>query len=124
MRTIDQLFSRTAKTISQVGPMRSLRSNRKRFEKLRRRRLLVERLECRALLTAGMLDPTFGVGGKQSINFRGLAEDLAVASDGSVVVVGYDSNTDANGNSPNSLWSSILQPAGAGNDQLEGGCRT
>ena len=58
------------------------------------------------------LDSSYGIGGKQSINFRGLAEDLAVAPDGSVVVVGYDSNTDANGNSPNSFAIARLTPSG------------
>src|SRR4051812_30907339 len=56
-------------------------------------RLAVERLEDRTLLTAGALDPSFGLGGRVTTDF--LFQDpsnngaQAVASDGKIVVAGY-----------------------------------
>ena len=55
---------------------------------------MVERLECRALLTAGMLDPTFGNGGKVVTDFLRpqaigtSATAVEVASNGKIVVGG------------------------------------
>src|SRR5262245_24627045 len=52
----------------------------------------LERLEDRTLLSAGDLDPTFGVGGKVLIGFHGSYEDTPTAltrqSDGKLVVAG------------------------------------
>jgi uncharacterized delta-60 repeat protein len=50
----------------------------------------IEMLERRALCAAGSLDPRFGAGGTVGLDF--VAEDLAVASDGKIVVVGHDSD--------------------------------
>src|SRR6266498_5548449 len=56
-------------------------------------RLAVEQLEDRTLLTAGALDPSFGLGGKVTTDFgfRTPSNDYAqaVQADGKVVVAGY-----------------------------------
>ncbi|HQU41649.1 MAG TPA: hypothetical protein PK867_02510 [Pirellulales bacterium] len=67
-----------------------------------RRRHGVERLECRALLSAGQLDPTFGQAGVVSTNIGGPADSQAKAlvvtqTDGKVVVVGQDPDNYAGG---------------------------
>src|SRR5947209_11542911 len=55
----------------------------------------VERLEDRTLLSAGDLDPTFGVGGKVTTPF-GTSDDqgqaLVKQSDGRLVIAGYTRN--------------------------------
>jgi uncharacterized delta-60 repeat protein len=51
-----------------------------------------EPLEGRQLMAAGDLDPSFGAGGKSSLNFigvKGNAQDVAVQADGKTVVAGY-----------------------------------
>jgi uncharacterized delta-60 repeat protein len=56
----------------------------------------VEALEDRCLLSAGALDPTFGTGGLQTINFghpNNYAAAVAVAPDGSVVMAGGTSDS-------------------------------
>jgi uncharacterized delta-60 repeat protein len=54
---------------------------------------LLESLEPRQLLSAGALDPSFGLGGKAIMTFPdgglGFATDAAVQSDGKTVVVGW-----------------------------------
>ena len=53
----------------------------------------LEILEDRTLLTAGDLDPTFGVGGKVLTDFTGpvsaLGSRAAIQTDGKIVVAGY-----------------------------------
>jgi uncharacterized delta-60 repeat protein len=49
----------------------------------------LELLESRTLLNAGLLDPTFGTGGKVTTHFMG--NGLALQSDGKIVVVGRTS---------------------------------
>ena len=56
----------------------------------------VESLESRCLLIAGGLDPTFGAGGGAGI-LHGDAFDVAIQSDGKIVVAGYtDADLDGN----------------------------
>jgi hypothetical protein len=53
----------------------------------------IERLESRAYLTAGGLDPSFGTGGKVTTNFLADAPSRALATlalpDGKALAVGY-----------------------------------
>src|SRR5437016_3202783 len=55
-------------------------------------RLAVEALEDRMLMTAGALDPTFGVGGLVHTNFSQPSEDkanaVAITPEGKIVVAG------------------------------------
>jgi uncharacterized delta-60 repeat protein len=53
---------------------------------------LIEPLETRQMLSAGQLDPSFGSGGKTTVDFHGLgvqATAVATESDGKTVVVGF-----------------------------------
>lgn len=69
-----------------------------------RRALQLERLEDRSLLTAGMLDPTFGDGGQLLTNLVGsspsydIASSAAVQADGKIVVAGYTNLGSPGGN--------------------------
>jgi len=82
---IRDFFSRSGKTRDHSC------SRRNRF-----RSLLAEALESRQLLTAGDLDPTFGLGGKVTTDFFGSGDDaiadLVYQSDGKLVAVGTSTN--------------------------------
>ena len=94
MPSLNQLFTRTSQALGLIGRSRSRRSSRSRNEKIRRRVLLLEKFKDRALLTAGMLDPTFGVGGKVITDMlypkptNTAAGAVAIASDGKIVAEG------------------------------------
>src|SRR5262245_39175424 len=62
--------------------------SRRRPKTQPRVRRQLEALEERTLLTAGLLDPTFGVGGKVLTNFAGAAFDTVVQPDGKFVAIG------------------------------------
>jgi len=68
-------------------------SRRQRRHDVRSARPAVERLEERALLTAGSLDPTFGLDGRVVTGLVGSSNDTAdatvVQSDGKVVAAGW-----------------------------------
>src|SRR5213592_900305 len=52
---------------------------------------MIESLESRRLLSAGELDPTFGIGGLRDLDFAGKQDDLrgaALLSDGGIFVAG------------------------------------
>src|SRR5438105_1715265 len=54
-------------------------------------RPFIQALENRKLLAAGQLDPSFGSGGKETLNFNGVivsATAVAVQGDGKTIVVG------------------------------------
>ena len=60
-----------------------------------------QRLEARALLSAGDLDPSFGAGGKVTTDFgfgRDYASDVAVQADGKIVVGGGSNGSDNSDN--------------------------
>src|SRR3954452_20416778 len=77
---------------------RSSSGNRRRHKHCPPRppRLSVERLEARTMLTAGALDPSFGIGGKALTDIKAAAHDdlvdgsrsIAVQADGKLLVVG------------------------------------
>lgn len=58
-------------------------------------RLRFESLESRQMLTSGLLDPTFGAGGRVFGNFPGSANDI-----GSDVVIQPDGKTVVKGHGP------------------------
>jgi uncharacterized delta-60 repeat protein len=95
-----------------MNAFRSLAPNRCRARKSRssgRRavfRPAVEALETRTLLSAGMIDPSFGTGGGATTHFAGTHTDLPVAVlvqplDSKILVGGYASN-------PNFAYSVVL----------------
>ena len=92
-RTIDCLCG------SEIPPSRAPAGNvveRPRSKRADHRclRRPVEALEPRRLLSAGALDPTFGAGGKQTVdfgsNFSEAATAAAVQPDGKILVAGYN----------------------------------
>lgn len=77
-------------------------AERHRGRSLQKRHRGLERLEDRALLSAGQLDPTFGQAGIVSTNIGGPTSTVAKAvvvtqTDGKVVVVGQNNDVDAGG---------------------------
>ena len=76
------------------------RSRRRSWFSGRRIDAAVERLEDRSLLSAGALDPTFGLGGIVTTDFLGsntdAAQAVALQNDGKIVVAGH--TRDANQN--------------------------
>ena len=68
----------------------------------------------------GSLDSSFGNAGRQAVDFNGLVEDVAVAADGTVVVVGYDSTTNAEGYVINTFAIARLTPSGQLDSSFDG----
>ncbi len=60
----------------------------------------------------GSIDTSFGNNGTQAVTFRGQAADLAVAADGSAVIVGYHSQTQSDGYSSEKMAVAKLTPTG------------
>src|SRR5262245_30156110 len=53
----------------------------------------LEMLEGRILMAAGVLDPSFGVGGKLLTGFAGIANDVVIQADGKIVAVGQTTDS-------------------------------
>lgn len=77
----------------------SHRQDRRQGRRHQQRRLNLERLEQRAVLTAGDLDLTFGVGGMVTTNFLGnsveAGSDVAIQADGKIIVAGASNHSPA-----------------------------